>query len=71
MSEWIDVPVAEVAVGDSVITLRCRDPLHPALAKDVPENRLITGTREALTYVAKKILTKNQAKAARRKARGR
>lgn len=26
---------------------------------------------EALTYVAKKILTKNQAKAARRKARGR
>lgn len=41
-----------------------------ALAKGVPENRLVTGTREALAYVAKKILTKNQAKAARRKARG-
>lgn len=41
-----------------------------AIAAGVPENRLVTGTRESLEYVAKKILTKNQAKAARRMARG-
>lgn len=41
-----------------------------AIEAGVPENRLITGTEEALKYIQPKILTRNQAKALRRKIKG-